>query len=149
MCSMTARGHPLARLQRAFRTGNAWLALDAASELERVPLADAFGICLLLREDQRRYDRACVRWLERFAAEVEGATLGDVQMVAEGFQAIRGGARVGDVEGMVEVLGAHRPPSTHWHDFPAVNVVPSGSTTPQRALAGRAPHLSCLTRGHP
>ena len=72
---MTAPGHPLARLQRALRTGNAWLALDAARELERVPLADAFGICLLLREDQRRYDRACVRWLERFAAEVEGATL--------------------------------------------------------------------------
>ena len=105
---MTAQGHPLSRLQRALRTDNAWLALDAARELDRVTLADAFGVCLLLREDQRRYDRACVRWLERLAAEVEGATLGDVQMVAEGFQAIRGGARVGELEGMVEVLGAHR-----------------------------------------
>jgi hypothetical protein len=107
MCSMTARGTLWPGSGARFRTGNAWLALDAASELERVPLADAFGICLLLREDQRRYDRACVRWLERFAAEVEGATLGDVQMVAEGFQAIRGDARVGDVGGMVEVLRAH------------------------------------------
>jgi hypothetical protein len=105
---MTAQGHPLSQLQRALRTGNAWLALDAARELERVTLADAFGICLLLRDDQRRYDRACVRWLERFAAEVEGAILGDVQMIAEGFQAIHRGARVGDVQGMVEVLGAHR-----------------------------------------
>jgi hypothetical protein len=52
---------PLSRLQRALRTDNAWLALDAARELDRVMLADAFGVCLLLREDQRRYDRACVR----------------------------------------------------------------------------------------
>ena len=105
---MTAQGHPLSRLQRALRTGNAWLALDAARELDRVPLTDAFGVCLLLRNDQGRYDRACVRWLERFAAEVEGPTLGDVQMVAEGFQAIRDGARAGEVEGLVEVLSAHR-----------------------------------------
>jgi len=41
---MTGHGHPLSRLQRALRTGNAWLALDAARALDRVPLADAFGV---------------------------------------------------------------------------------------------------------
>jgi hypothetical protein len=108
MCSMPAHGHPLSRLQRALSTGDARLALDAARELDRVPLADAFGVCLLLRGARARYDRACVRWLERFAAELEGATLADVQLVAESFQAIRHGARVGELDGLVEVLAAHR-----------------------------------------
>jgi hypothetical protein len=31
-----------------------------------------------------------------------------VQLVAEGFQAIRQGARVGELDGLVEVLAAHR-----------------------------------------
>jgi hypothetical protein len=105
---MPAHGTPLSRLQRALSTGDAQLALDAARELDRVPLTDAFGVCLLLRGGQARYDKACVRWLERFACEVEGATLADVQLVAEGFQAIRQGARVGELDGLVEVLAAHR-----------------------------------------
>ncbi|HEU0192786.1 MAG TPA: hypothetical protein VFQ71_01225 [Gaiellales bacterium] len=105
---MTGHGHPLSRLQRALRTGNAWLALDAARELDRVPLADAFGVCLLLRRDRVRYDRACVRWLERFASEVEGATLGDVQRIAESFQAIQAGAGVGDLTELAGLLGQYR-----------------------------------------
>jgi hypothetical protein len=75
-------------LQRAIRTGDAALALRAAGEMERVDLEDAFAICLLLRTDQPRFERACVRWLERFAAEVDGVTLSDVQQVASGFQLI-------------------------------------------------------------
>jgi hypothetical protein len=42
--------------------------------------------------------------LERFTAEVEDATLADVQIVAEAFQAIRGGAGVSDLHGTIEVL---------------------------------------------
>jgi len=42
--SVTAQGHRLSRLQRALRSDNAWLAVDAARELERVPLTDAFGV---------------------------------------------------------------------------------------------------------
>jgi hypothetical protein len=104
---MTAQGHPLSRLQRALRTGNAWLALDAARELDRVPLADAFGVCLLLRRDRVRYDRACVRWLERFAAELDGATLAHVQQIAEAFQAIRAGATIPDLTELAELLGQY------------------------------------------
>jgi hypothetical protein len=85
---MGAQAHPNSVLQRAIRTGDAALALRAASQLQRVDLEDAFAICLLLRADQARFDRACVRWLERYAAEVEGATLGDVQQIASGFQLI-------------------------------------------------------------
>jgi hypothetical protein len=88
MCSMGAQPHPRSVLQRAIRTGDAALALRAAGELERVDLEDAFAICLLLRADRARYERACVRWLERYAAEVEGATLGDVVQIASGFQLI-------------------------------------------------------------
>jgi hypothetical protein len=36
----------------------------------------------MLRNDRRRYDRACVRWLERYTAEVDDAMLADVQQIA-------------------------------------------------------------------
>jgi hypothetical protein len=85
---MTSQPHPRAVLQRAIRTGDAAVALRAAGELERVDLEDAFAICLLLRADQARFDRACVRWLERYAAEVDGATLNDVGQLTSGFQLI-------------------------------------------------------------
>jgi hypothetical protein len=85
---MGAQPHPRSVLQRAIRTGDATLALRAAEDLERVDLEDAFAICLLLRTDRARYERACVRWLERYTAEVDGATLGDVVRIASGFQLI-------------------------------------------------------------
>jgi hypothetical protein len=88
MCSLGAQPHPDSVLHRAIRTGHVALALRAAGELERVDLEDAFAICRLLRADQARFDRACVRWLERFAAEADGATLNDVGQLASGFQLI-------------------------------------------------------------
>jgi hypothetical protein len=91
---MAAQPHPRAVLQRAIRTGDAALALRAAGELERVDLEAAFAICLLLRADQARYDRACVRWLERFAAEVEGATLSGVHFAGQFSQGVVGGRGV-------------------------------------------------------
>jgi hypothetical protein len=85
---MGVQPHPNSVLQRAIRTGDTALALRAAAELPRVDIEDAFAICLLLRADRARYERACVRWLERYAAEAEGATLGDVVRIASGFQLI-------------------------------------------------------------
>ncbi|MDQ4048923.1 MAG: hypothetical protein M3131_06015, partial [Actinomycetota bacterium] len=60
---MTSQGSAYARLRRALDRGNAVVAWAAAAELERVPLADALALCLLLvRSDAARYDRAAVRW---------------------------------------------------------------------------------------
>jgi hypothetical protein len=80
------------------------VALRAAGELERVDPQDAFAICLRLRADQARFDRACVRWLERFAAEVEGATLSDVQQIASGFQLIHAKVVPRDLRRMEQLL---------------------------------------------
>jgi hypothetical protein len=75
---MTSQGHLYSQFQRALRTGNPTLALDAARELERLTLEDALGLCMLLRRDARRYERAAARWLSRYHAEVEGVTLAEI-----------------------------------------------------------------------
>jgi hypothetical protein len=80
---MTSQGHLYAQFQRALKTGNATLALDAARELERLTLEDALGLCMLLRRDGRRYQRAAARWLSRYHAEVEGVTLTEIREVAD------------------------------------------------------------------
>jgi hypothetical protein len=107
VCSMTSQPRPLAQLQRALRTGNLEVALAAAASMPRVSLEDAFAICLLLRADGERYERACIRWLERFAAEVDRVTLADVQRVAAGFREIGAGAAARDLRSLDRVLRAH------------------------------------------
>ena len=80
---MTSQGHAYAQFQRALKTGNAFLAVQAARELKHVPLEDALGLCLVLRGDSRRYQRAAARWLARYHAEAEGVTLTDLREVAD------------------------------------------------------------------
>jgi hypothetical protein len=105
---LTAQPRPLAQLQRAIRTGNLALALHAASGMERVSLEDAFAICLLLRAERDRYERACVRWIERFASEVDGVTLMDVYQAARVFQLLpRRPSSKPEVAPMVNLLRRH------------------------------------------
>ncbi len=80
---MTSQGHLYSQFQRALRTGNPTLALDAARELQRLTLEDALGLCMLLRRDARRYERAAARWLSRYHAEVEGVTLAEIREIAD------------------------------------------------------------------
>ena len=80
---MTSQGHTYAQFQRALETGNAFLAMQAARELTTVTLEDALSLCLLLRHEQRYYQRAAARWLVRFHAEVEGVTLGEIREIAD------------------------------------------------------------------
>ena len=60
----------------------------AARELKHVPLEDALGLCLLLRGDSRRYQRAAARWLARYYAEAEAVTLTDIREIADLLAAI-------------------------------------------------------------
>jgi hypothetical protein len=59
---VTSQRHAYAQFQRALKTGNPILALDAARELQHVTLEDALGLCLVMRHDTRRYQRAAARW---------------------------------------------------------------------------------------
>jgi hypothetical protein len=108
--SVTARGHPYSRFQRALKTGNAALALDAARELDRVTLEDALGLCMLLRRDTRRYQRAAARWLSRYHTEVEAVTLSEIREVADLLAALPVfGADAGDaLASHLERRGLHR-----------------------------------------
>jgi hypothetical protein len=81
---MTSQGHAYTRFQRALRTGNPFLALEAARELHHLTLADALSLCLLLRDaDPLRYEPAAVRWLARLLERRPGVRLRDVSELAE------------------------------------------------------------------
>ncbi len=86
---MTSDGSPYARFRRALETGNELLVLTAARELPQVALDDALKICLVLRDgDRRRYDRAAVRWLGRFALEARVVTIRDLRVAAAALDAL-------------------------------------------------------------
>jgi hypothetical protein len=80
---MTSDGNPYSRFRRALATGSEAIVLAAARELPQIALDDALRICLVLRgSDPRRYERAAVRWLGRFALEGRGVTIRDLQHAA-------------------------------------------------------------------
>jgi hypothetical protein len=82
--AMTSDGNPYARFRRALETGNEALVTAAALELPRIALDDALRICLVLRGgDPRRYERAAVRWLGRFALEGRRVTIDDLRLAAD------------------------------------------------------------------
>ena len=63
---MTSQGLAYARFQRALKTGNLTLIRNAAAELPRVDLSDAFAVCVVIRRaEQERFQRAALRWLAR------------------------------------------------------------------------------------
>ena len=105
-----SQGHAYAQFQRALRTGNAFLAMEAARELRHVPLEDALGLCLLLRADTSRYQRAAARWLARYYAEVTGVTLTDIRELAEvlGALPVHGHAAGADLAANLDRRGLHR-----------------------------------------
>jgi len=86
---VTSDGSPYGRFRRALETGNELLVLAAACELPQVALDDALQICLVLRDgDRRRYDRAAVRWLGRFALEARAVTIRDLRIAAAALDAL-------------------------------------------------------------
>ncbi len=81
---VTSDGNPYARFRRALATGNEALVTAAALELPRIALDDALRICLVLRGgNPRRYERAAVRWLGRFALEAHNASIEDLRRAAD------------------------------------------------------------------
>ena len=67
---MTADPHALARFRRAIEQRALWMAEDAARELPNLPLEDALQLVHLYAvRGSPKYERAALRWLERYLAE--------------------------------------------------------------------------------
>ena len=67
---VTSQGSAYGRLRRALDTGNATIALAAATELDFVSLPEALELVLLVVDDPRRFRRAALRWHARYCADV-------------------------------------------------------------------------------
>src|SRR5262249_40464801 len=66
---MTSQGTAHGRFQRAIAGRNLLNAETAAREMGGLSLADALALCeLLAATDPKRYERAALRWLQRFIA---------------------------------------------------------------------------------
>jgi hypothetical protein len=106
---VTSQGHPYARFRRALESGNVVNAWAAAAELEHVSLADAFALCLLVRErEPERFPSLAVRWLGRFCCEQQ-VTLHEAALVAAHLAALNGHEieAVMRARALVELLEAH------------------------------------------
>jgi hypothetical protein len=66
----TSGGHPYAEFQRGLERGNVWVAEAVARELPKVSLEDALRLVHLYGEKESpKYERAAMRWLERYLTE--------------------------------------------------------------------------------
>ena len=69
---MTAEAHPYARFRRAIERRALWAAEDAARELSNLSLEDALQLVHLYADRRSpKYERAAMRWLERYLSEGE------------------------------------------------------------------------------
>ena len=67
---MTAQPHAHVRFRRAIERRALWLAEDAARELPNLPLEDLLQLVHLYAErGSPKYERAAMRWLERYITE--------------------------------------------------------------------------------
>ena len=67
---MTAEAHAHVRFRRAIARRALWAAEDAARELPDLPLEDALQLVHLYAErGSPKYERAAMRWLERYLSE--------------------------------------------------------------------------------
>jgi hypothetical protein len=69
---LTAECHPYARFKRCIEKRALWGAEDAARELKTLALDDALQLVYLYAESSSpKFERAALRWLERYLAESE------------------------------------------------------------------------------
>lgn len=67
---MTAEAHAHVRFRRAIERRALWMAEDAARELPELPLEDALQLVHLYAErGSPKYEKAAMRWLERYLTE--------------------------------------------------------------------------------
>jgi hypothetical protein len=90
---MTSQGTAHGRFERAIHCGHVQAAEMAAREMGGLSLADALLQCeLLAKVDPQRYERAALRWLERFIDE-RLPPLTEVSLAASALAELRHGHR--------------------------------------------------------
>src|SRR5881396_3532838 len=105
---MTSQGTAHGRFQRAIYRGHVEAAEMAAREMGGLSLADALLLCeLLANTDPARYERAALRWLERFIEE-RLPPLTEVALAASALAELRHGQRNTGVEAVAAPLGSLR-----------------------------------------
>lgn len=90
---MTGRSRPIVRLQRSLDKGDLRTALvearDFAVDGHPLPLGLALRICLLMAErSDERFERAAIRWMARFLAEIKGVSLEVARLLADALDAL-------------------------------------------------------------
>jgi len=90
---MTSQGTAQGRFGRAIHRRHVQAAEMAAREMGGLALADALMLCeLLANTDPARYERAALRWLERFISE-RLPPLTEVALAASALAELRHGRR--------------------------------------------------------
>jgi hypothetical protein len=90
---MTSQGTAHGRFERAIHRGHIEAAETAAREVGGLSLLDALSLCeLLAKRDPARYERAALRWLERFIDE-RVPPLVEVALTASALAELRHGHR--------------------------------------------------------
>jgi hypothetical protein len=93
---VTSEGSALTRFRRALAVRNGPAAYAAATELPRVELADALALTLLLSAERGNlFEKACARWIGRFALEVPGLPADAVQLALSALLSLRHGRGAG------------------------------------------------------
>ncbi len=101
---MTSQGTAHRRFQRAIHRRRVQAAEMAAREMGGLSLADALPLCeLLANADPARYERAALRWLQRFIDE-RLPPLTEVALAASALSELRHGNRNVGVEALKRSL---------------------------------------------
>jgi hypothetical protein len=101
---MTSQGTLQGSVQRAIRTRHGPNAEMAAREMGGLSLADALLLCeLLAKTDVARYERAALRWLQRFIDE-RLPPLTEVAVAATALVELRHGNRNIGIETLKRLL---------------------------------------------
>jgi hypothetical protein len=101
---MTSQGTAHGRFQRAIHGRNVRAAEMAAREMGGLSLTDALSLCeLLAMVDPARYERAALRWLQRFIDERQ-PPLAEVALAASALAELRHGRRAVGVEALERIV---------------------------------------------
>lgn len=101
---MTSQGTARGRFERAIHRRHLLAAEMAAREMGGLSLADALMLCeLLANADPQRYERAALRWLERFIEE-RLPPLTEVALAASALAKLRHDQRNTGVETLKQLL---------------------------------------------
>ncbi len=101
---MTSQGTAHGRFQRAIHRRHLQAAEMAAREMGGLSLSDALSLCeLLANVDPARYERAALRWLQRFIDE-RLPPLTEVALAASALAELRHGNRNVGIETLKRLL---------------------------------------------